>query len=89
MDWDSVEVPAALMVNGYDMRGTVLSEGSPVLNVQVLLFSDAKGDAQVACDAAGRAAAAPHGALCSTVTDADGVFAFPSCPCGCAPSSRG
>jgi len=84
LDWTGlVTHSAALQVRGYDVSGSVLSEGSPVTDVQVLLFSDTVTADQVACSPGSSAnAAKTSGALCSAVTDASGRFSFPSCACG-------
>ncbi|KAK3262340.1 hypothetical protein CYMTET_28799 [Cymbomonas tetramitiformis] len=80
VNWDSVEAPSSLTINGYDMWGEVMSQGSPVLGVQVLLFSsDVKS---VGCPGGVSPEAKKEGALCSAITDERGIFIFPECQCG-------
>ncbi|KAK3194298.1 hypothetical protein Dsin_025608 [Dipteronia sinensis] len=67
-------------VPGYDIRGSVVAQGNPILGVQIYLYSDSV--IEVDCP---QGSGIDHGerkALCHAVSDADGMFTFKSIPCG-------
>ncbi|KAG9154178.1 hypothetical protein Leryth_000653 [Lithospermum erythrorhizon] len=67
-------------VTGYDIRGSVTSQGIPILGVHVYLYSD--DVLEVDCPQ-GAGNAPEHGkALCHAVSGSDGIFTFKSNPCG-------
>eukprot|EP00898_Chlorokybus_atmophyticus_P005383 jgi/Chlat1/5846/Chrsp4S06365 len=78
--WEGkTEVPATLRVLGYDVRGHVLSQGNPMLGVNLFLYSnDVKS---VECENPN--AQGPRGtALCQTTSNEKGEFKFSAVPCG-------
>ncbi|XP_030454773.2 uncharacterized protein LOC115676056 [Syzygium oleosum] len=69
-------------VSGYDIRGSVVAQGNPILGVHIYLFSD--DVVEVDCPQVDDHVILPvqRKALCHTVSDADGKFMFKSIPCG-------
>ncbi|PON61743.1 Glucoamylase, starch-binding [Parasponia andersonii] len=67
-------------VPGYDIRGFVVSQGNPILGVQIYLTSD--DVVEVDCPQGSGTAPGTTKALCHAVSDAQGMFVFKSVPCG-------
>ncbi|XP_010523920.1 PREDICTED: nodal modulator 3 [Tarenaya hassleriana] len=67
-------------VLGYDLKGSVVAQGNPILGVNVYLYSD--DVAEVDCPQGFGDASGEKKALCRAVSDADGTFSFKSIPCG-------
>ncbi|KQK04071.1 nodal modulator 1 [Brachypodium distachyon] len=66
-------------VSGYNIHGSVVAQGNPILGVHLYLYSnDVK---EVRCSQ-GLSDAPREGALCHAVSGADGKFTFRSIPCG-------
>ncbi|CAN4101896.1 unnamed protein product [Withania somnifera] len=70
-------------VPGYDIRGSVVAQGNPILGVHIYLYS---GDVtKVDCPGGFKNSPGDLGlgaALCHNVTDANGIFSLKSIPCG-------
>ncbi|OMO63992.1 hypothetical protein CCACVL1_22113, partial [Corchorus capsularis] len=68
-------------IPGYDVRGSVVAQGNPILGVHIYLYSD--DVTEVDCpQGSGNALPGQRKALCHAVSDADGMFTFKSIPCG-------
>ncbi|KAK1574965.1 hypothetical protein Q3G72_001403 [Acer saccharum] len=67
-------------VPGYDIRGSVVAQGNPILGVQLYLYSDSV--IEVDCPQGSGIDPGERKALCHAVSDADGMFTFKSIPCG-------
>lgn len=67
-------------VSGYDLQGFVVAQGNPILGVHVYLYSD--DVSEVHCPQGVGSATREKSALCHAISDADGMFAFRSLPCG-------
>ncbi|KAJ6823851.1 nodal modulator 3 [Iris pallida] len=67
-------------VSGYDLQGSVVAQGNPILGVHVYLYSD--DVSHVPCPQGVGNAPRQKSALCHAVSDADGKFMFSSLPCG-------
>lgn len=65
--------------SGYDIYGTVLAQGNPILGVHLYLYSN--DVTKVPCPQ-GFSDAPREGALCHAISGADGKFTFRSLPCG-------
>lgn len=80
LGFGNVDVGEIFFVPGYNVKGSVVSQGNPVLGVHVYLYSD--DVTEVPC-AQGSGSLPSHGqALCHAVSDANGKFIFSSLPCG-------
>eukprot|EP00250_Pteridium_aquilinum_P020313 c24781_g1_i1 orf=109-3804(+) len=80
LGFGNVNVGEFFFVPGYDVEGSVVSQGNPVLGVHVYLYSD--DITEVPCPQ-GSGSLPSHGkALCHVVSDANGKFVFSSLPCG-------
>ncbi|WVZ71463.1 hypothetical protein U9M48_020048 [Paspalum notatum var. saurae] len=66
-------------VSGYDIHGTVLAQGNPILGVHLYLYSN--DVTEVSCPQS-FSEAPREGALCHAISGADGKFTFRSLPCG-------
>nr|GMD68875.1 nodal modulator 3 [Ipomoea batatas] len=70
-------------VPGYDIRGSVVAQGNPILGVHIYLHSDDVSMVDCLEDLGNMPGDTSDGAaLCHAVTDADGIFTFKSVPCG-------
>ncbi|CAA7388395.1 unnamed protein product [Spirodela intermedia] len=67
-------------VSGYDIRGSVMSQGNPILGVHIYLYSDDVSG--VHCPQGSGKSPIEKNALCHAISDADGKFIFKSMPCG-------
>lgn len=70
-------------VSGYDIRGSVVAQGNPILGVHIYLYSD--DVTKVDCPKGSKNSPGDLGlgeALCHNVTDANGIFSLKSIPCG-------
>ncbi|KAK8650653.1 hypothetical protein V6N13_140281 [Hibiscus sabdariffa] len=67
-------------VAGYDILGSVVAQGNPILGVHIYLYSD--DVIEVDCPQGSGNAPEQRKALCHAVSDADGIFTFKSIPCG-------
>ncbi|XP_021279934.1 nodal modulator 1 [Herrania umbratica] len=67
-------------VPGYDIQGSVVAQGNPILGVHIYLYSD--DVVEVDCPQGAGNAPGQRKALCHSVSDADGMFSFKSVPCG-------
>ncbi|XP_012474989.1 uncharacterized protein LOC105791465 [Gossypium raimondii] len=67
-------------VAGYDIHGSVVAQGNPILGVHIYLYSD--DVIEVDCPQGSGNAPEQRKALCHAVSDADGMFTFKSIPCG-------
>ncbi|AQK91365.1 Carbohydrate-binding-like fold [Zea mays] len=66
-------------VSGYDIYGTVVAQGNPIVGVHLYLYSN--DVTKVPCPQ-GFSDAPKEGALCHAISGADGKFTFRSLPCG-------
>ncbi|KAL5228006.1 hypothetical protein ABZP36_016271 [Zizania latifolia] len=66
-------------VSGYDIYGSVVAQGNPILGVHLFLYSNEV--TEVPC-AQSISDAPREGTLCHAVSGADGKFTFRSLPCG-------
>ncbi|CAL5423309.1 unnamed protein product [Camellia sinensis] len=67
-------------VPGYDIRGSVVAQGDPILGVHIYLYSN--DISRVDCALGFGNAPGQRKALCHAVSDAEGMFTFKSIPCG-------
>uniref|UniRef100_A0A1J3G3W9 Nodal modulator 1 n=1 Tax=Noccaea caerulescens TaxID=107243 RepID=A0A1J3G3W9_NOCCA len=67
-------------VLGYDLKGSVVAQGNPILGVHIYLHSD--DVSMVDCPQGFGDASGERKPLCHAVSDVDGVFSFKSIPCG-------
>ncbi|KAG7635346.1 unnamed protein product [Arabidopsis thaliana] len=67
-------------VLGYDLKGSVVAQGNPILGVHIYLHSD--DVSMVDCPQGSGDAAGERKSLCHAVSDAEGIFSFKSIPCG-------
>ncbi|KAL0848642.1 hypothetical protein Bca101_021889 [Brassica carinata] len=67
-------------VLGYDLKGSVVAQGNPILGVHIYLHSD--DVSMVDCPQGFGEASGEKKPLCHAVSDADGIFSFKSIPCG-------
>lgn len=67
-------------VAGYDIRGSVVAQGNPILGVHIYLYSD--DVLTVNCPHDQTSAPGRNVALCHAISDENGVFTFSSIPCG-------
>ncbi|KAK8998240.1 hypothetical protein V6N11_083633 [Hibiscus sabdariffa] len=65
---------------GYDIHGSVVAQGNPILGVHIYLYSD--DVIEVDCPQGSGNAPEQRKALCHAVSDADGLFTFKPIPCG-------
>ncbi|XP_051224560.1 uncharacterized protein [Lolium perenne] len=72
-------VDDVFFVSGYNIHGSVVAQGNPILGVHLYLYSNDVKD--VPCSQ-GLIGAPREGALCHAVSGADGKFSFRSIPCG-------
>ncbi|XP_062197301.1 uncharacterized protein LOC133900188 [Phragmites australis] len=66
-------------VSGYNIHGSVVAQGNPILGVHLYLYSN--DVTEVPCPQ-GSSDAPREGALCHAISGADGKFTFRSLPCG-------
>ncbi|KAF5196973.1 nodal modulator [Thalictrum thalictroides] len=66
-------------VPGYNIRGSVVAQGNPILGVHLYLYSD--DIIEMDCPHDSGNAPRPN-ALCHAISDADGMFTFSNVPCG-------
>ncbi|KAJ4850945.1 hypothetical protein Tsubulata_030371 [Turnera subulata] len=67
-------------IPGYNLHGSVVAQGNPVLGVHIYLHSD--DVVEVDCPQGSGEAVGQRKPLCHAVTDAAGMFTFKSLPCG-------
>ncbi|KAJ8623402.1 hypothetical protein MRB53_031931 [Persea americana] len=67
-------------VPGYDIHGSVVAQGNPILGVHIYLYSD--DVMEVSCPQGTGNSPWSESALCHAVSDADGKFTFNKIPCG-------
>ncbi|KAL6978261.1 hypothetical protein U1Q18_019929 [Sarracenia purpurea var. burkii] len=67
-------------VPGYNIRGSVVAQGNPILGVHIYLYSD--DVSSLDCPQGPGNAPGQRKAICHAVSDAEGKFAFNSIPCG-------
>ncbi|XP_077219224.1 carbohydrate-binding-like fold isoform X2 [Tasmannia lanceolata] len=67
-------------VPGYDIYGSVVAQGNPILGVHLYLYSD--DVVKVDCPQGTGSAPRQKNVLCHAVSDAEGKFTFNSIPCG-------
>ncbi|PSS14739.1 Nodal modulator 1 like [Actinidia chinensis var. chinensis] len=67
-------------VPGYDIRGSVVAQGNPILGVHIYLYSN--DISRLDCPQGSGNAPGRKTALCHAVSDAEGMFTFKSIPCG-------
>ncbi|KFK35418.1 hypothetical protein AALP_AA5G281800 [Arabis alpina] len=67
-------------VLGYDLKGSVVAQGNPIVGVHIYLHSD--DVSTVDCPQGFGDASGERKPLCHAVSDADGIFSFKSIPCG-------
>lgn len=80
LGFGNVEVDDMFAVSGYNLQGSVVAQGNPILGVHVYLYSD--DVSEVSCPQGVGIALGERNALCHAVTNADGKFTFHSLPCG-------
>ncbi|CAN8280635.1 unnamed protein product [Cochlearia groenlandica] len=73
-------VDGIFFVLGYDLKGSVVAQGNPILGVHIYLHSD--DVSMVDCPQGFGDASGERKPLCHAVSDADGSFSFKSIPCG-------
>ncbi|XP_024012784.1 nodal modulator 1 [Eutrema salsugineum] len=67
-------------VLGYELKGSVVAQGNPILGVHIYLHSD--DVSMVHCPQGFGDVSGERKPLCHAVSDADGIFSFKSIPCG-------
>ncbi|VVB06611.1 unnamed protein product [Arabis nemorensis] len=67
-------------VLGYDLKGSVVAQGNPILGVHIYLHSD--DVSMVDCPQGFGDASGERKPLCHAVSNKDGIFSFKSIPCG-------
>ncbi|KAL3531546.1 hypothetical protein ACH5RR_010868 [Cinchona calisaya] len=67
-------------VSGYDIIGSVVAQGNPILGVHIYLYSD--DVFELDCPHGSGNAPGQGKALCHAISDAAGIFKFKSVPCG-------
>ncbi|XP_024394078.1 uncharacterized protein [Physcomitrium patens] len=81
LGWGNGKVADIFFVAGYHLEGSVVSQGNPVLGVQVYLYSDEVPE--LFCpQGPGSATPLSKPALCHAVSDAEGKFSFSGVSCG-------
>ncbi|KAE9598205.1 hypothetical protein Lal_00003964 [Lupinus albus] len=80
LGFGNVVVDDVLFVPGYSIDGLVVSQGNPILGVQIFLYSD--DVSEVECLQGSADGPRQGAALCHAVSGADGKFTFNSIPCG-------
>ncbi|RAL42059.1 hypothetical protein DM860_011842 [Cuscuta australis] len=83
LNFENAMVDEFFFVPGYDIRGSVLAQGNPILGVHIYLHSDDVSMVDCHDDLGNRPRDPAQGAaLCHAATDTDGTFTFKSVPCG-------
>ncbi|XP_058187876.1 uncharacterized protein LOC131304587 isoform X3 [Rhododendron vialii] len=67
-------------VSGYDIRGSVVAQGNPILGVHIYLYSSDVSSLE--CPQGPGNAPGQRKPLCHAVSDEEGMFTFKSVPCG-------
>ncbi|ONK63217.1 uncharacterized protein A4U43_C07F12600 [Asparagus officinalis] len=80
LGFGNAELDDIFSVSGYDLRGSVVAQGNPILGVHVYLYSE--DVSSVHCPQGAGNALKDKSALCHAISDADGKFVFRSLPCG-------
>ncbi|KAL3827759.1 hypothetical protein ACJIZ3_016561 [Penstemon smallii] len=80
LGFDNGVVDDIFFASGYDIRGSVVAQGNPIVGVHFYLYSDHV--LEVDCPHDSGNAPGLGKALCHAVSDADGMFTFKSIPCG-------
>ncbi|PIA38038.1 hypothetical protein AQUCO_02900110v1 [Aquilegia coerulea] len=75
----NIIVDDIFFVPGYDIQGSVVAQGNPILGVHLYLYSD--DITEMDCPQDSGNAPRPK-ALCHAISDADGKFTFSNVPCG-------
>ncbi|XP_052184978.1 uncharacterized protein LOC127796711 [Diospyros lotus] len=76
----NVLVDDIFAVPGYEIRGSVVAQGNPILGVHIYLYSN--DVLSLDCPQGSGNAPGQRKALCHAVSDAEGIFTFKSIPCG-------
>ncbi|KAF5820309.1 putative carboxypeptidase-like, regulatory domain superfamily, immunoglobulin-like protein [Helianthus annuus] len=80
LGFGNIQVDDVFFVTGYDIRGSVVAQGNPILGVHFYLYSnDVK---EVHCPQGSGNPSGDRTALCHAISDVDGKFNFKSIPCG-------
>ncbi|KAD3338151.1 hypothetical protein E3N88_33672 [Mikania micrantha] len=74
------QVDDVFFVTGYDIRGSVVAQGNPILGVHFYLYSD--DVKEVHCPQGSGNPSGDRTALCHAISDVGGTFKFKSIPCG-------
>lgn len=89
LDLDSTQILTPLKVAGYHLSGSVTSKSGPVAGIQVTLLSTdlvvigcSRSHPPGSVSAADIETAMSTTALCSVLTDSNGLYSFPGVPCG-------
>ncbi|KAI4319166.1 hypothetical protein MLD38_032798 [Melastoma candidum] len=80
LGFGNVVLDNIFFVRGYDIYGSVVAQGNPILGVHVYLFS--RDDVNVDCPNDPANIPGQGKALCHAISDADGMFTFSGIPCG-------
>ncbi|CAI9104879.1 OLC1v1003663C1 [Oldenlandia corymbosa var. corymbosa] len=80
LGFGNVLVDDIFFVSGYEIRGSVVAQGNPILGVHVYLYSD--DVSELDCPLGAGEAPGLGKALCHATSDAAGMFQFHSIPCG-------
>lgn len=73
-------VDDVFFVPGYNLQGSVVAQGNPILGVHIYLYSNEVSTLD--CSGAPGNVPGQRQALCHAVSDAEGMFTFKSVPCG-------
>ncbi|XP_071689841.1 uncharacterized protein [Rutidosis leptorrhynchoides] len=80
LGFGNIQVDDIFFVSGYDIKGSVVAQGNPILGVHFYLYSnDVK---EVHCPQGSGNPSGDRTSLCHAVSDVDGTFRFKSIPCG-------
>ncbi|KAI7745608.1 hypothetical protein M8C21_033454 [Ambrosia artemisiifolia] len=80
LGFGNIQVDDVFFISGYDVRGSVVAQGNPILGVHFYLYSnDVK---EVHCPQGSGDPSGDRTALCHAISDVDGKFNFKSIPCG-------
>ncbi|XP_078443187.1 carbohydrate-binding-like fold [Wolffia australiana] len=80
LGFGNAQMDDVFIVSGYEIQGSVMSQGNPILGVHIYLYSE--DVSEVNCPEGSGKSPGDKKALCHTISDADGKFKFKSIPCG-------
>ncbi|PKA65074.1 hypothetical protein AXF42_Ash019086 [Apostasia shenzhenica] len=80
LGFGNAQVDDIFVVSGYDLHGSVVFQGNPILGVHVYLYSD--DVSEMHCLQGDGYCPSHKKARCRAISDADGKFTFSSIPCG-------